>query len=94
MIDYMYIYIYVYVYIISICVLLILKSHEHPGIPWRHLEVVHRSEEEDIAPLSVSGVWRSVAVQLEVQLVYYLHPVYIYVYCIVCITYIYMYMYM
>lgn len=29
-------------------------------------QVVHRSEEEDIAPLSVSGVWRSVAVQLEV----------------------------
>jgi hydrogenase maturation factor len=30
------------------------------------MEVVHRSEEEDIAPLSVSGVWRSVAVQLVV----------------------------
>ena len=30
------------------------------------LQVVHRSAEEDIAPLSFSGVWRSVAVQLEV----------------------------
>ena len=29
-------------------------------------QVVHRSAEEDIAPLSFSGVWRSVAVQLEV----------------------------
>mmetsp|Transcript_24649 Transcript_24649/g.55530 ORF Transcript_24649/g.55530 Transcript_24649/m.55530 type:complete len:386 (-) Transcript_24649:53-1210(-) len=29
-------------------------------------QVVHRSEEEDIPPLSLSGVWRSVAVQLEV----------------------------
>ncbi|OLQ03170.1 hypothetical protein AK812_SmicGene13896 [Symbiodinium microadriaticum] len=47
-----------------------LKSHSHP---WRFPiarqampQVVHRSEEEDIPPLSLSGVWRSVAVQLEV----------------------------
>eukprot|EP00930_Biecheleria_cincta_P014762 TRINITY_DN12566_c0_g1_i1.p1 TRINITY_DN12566_c0_g1~~TRINITY_DN12566_c0_g1_i1.p1 ORF type:complete len:386 (-),score=73.68 TRINITY_DN12566_c0_g1_i1:158-1315(-) len=29
-------------------------------------QVVHRTEEEDISPLSASGVWRSIAVQLEV----------------------------
>ena len=32
---------------------------------FQFLQVVHRSAEEDIAPLSFSGVWRSVAVQLE-----------------------------
>ncbi|CAE7423811.1 unnamed protein product [Symbiodinium sp. CCMP2456] len=42
-----------------------------PGDRWRRMQtfenaVVHRSEEEDIPPLSLSGVWRSVAVQLEV----------------------------
>jgi len=29
-------------------------------------QVVHRSEEENISPLSISGVWRSIAAQLEV----------------------------